>query len=206
MTTTAPSAKTTPDTEKPAADFVRLFKLTPQARLLLRDQHRLLGYLDLLMTNRLYEDGVRLLAHALPKREAVWWACQCARSTAGDQPAPDFEAAVRAAEQWVVDPNDGNRRAARQAAKQTGYGTPAGCAGLAAFFSGGSLGPANLPAIPPDPLQTAQFVVNAVLLAGVASEPGKAPQRYDQFLRQGIQLMLNMMKSPQRRDARRQGE
>jgi hypothetical protein len=196
MTTTAPSPKPTAVTEKPAADIGRLVKLSPEARQLLQDQHRVLPYLHLLMENQLYEDGVRLLAHALPKREAVWWACQCARSVAGEYPPPDSEAAVQAAETWAADPNDANRRAAYEAAKITGVGTPAGCAGLGAFFSGGSLGPADLPAIPPDPLLTAQMVVNTVLLAGIASEPVKALQRYDQFLRQGIQLAVGAMPWP----------
>ena len=191
MTTSATLPSGTPVTEQLAAEVVRLFPLSAEARQLLQDQHRLLPYLRLLVEKRLYDDGVRLLPHALPKREAVWWACQCARSAVG-------EAALKAAEQWAIDPNEANRRAAYEAAERVGFGTPGGCAALAAFFSGGSIGPAHVAAIPPDPLLTAQMVVNALLLAAVASEPAQAPERYDEYLKQGIALASGVTRMPAR--------
>src|SRR5262245_43444613 len=54
--------------------------------------------------------AVQVLAHALPAREAVWWACQCAKS-AGASPA------IQAAERWVVAQTDETRRAAFTAAE-----------------------------------------------------------------------------------------
>jgi hypothetical protein len=177
-----------PVSEEPAADIGRLCELGSQARQQLQDGHSVVAYLQVLIETKLYEDGLRLLAHALPKREAVWWACQCAGSVAGEPALPDRDAALAAAEAWAVDPSDTNRRAAYQAATKAGFGTPAGCAALAAFFSGGSLGPPDQPAVPPPPLVTAQLVGNGVLLAGLASEPMRAPERYDQFLKQGLLL------------------
>src|SRR5262245_44734732 len=96
--------------------------------------------LDLLEQEQ-YPRAVRLLAEALPKREAVWWACQCVRHAGGPELATLAVAALRAAEQWAADPSEDNRRAAYTAAQPVGFGTPAGCAALAAFLSGGSLGP-----------------------------------------------------------------
>ena len=34
-------------------------------------------------------DAARFMAHALPKREAVWWACMCARATVPEAPPAD---------------------------------------------------------------------------------------------------------------------
>src|SRR4051812_8678924 len=46
-------------------------------------------------------EATRLMAHAMPKREAVWWACMCALHTApAHLPEPDRKAR-EAAEQWV---------------------------------------------------------------------------------------------------------
>jgi hypothetical protein len=185
-----------PATEKAAAEVGRLCELGGEARQLLHDRHQVLPYLHLLMEKKLHEDAVRVLAHALPKREAVWWACQCARNVAGAPALPGREAPLTAAEAWVADPNESNRRAAYQAALRTEFGTPAGCAALAAFFSGGSLGPAKAPAIPPDPLLSAQMAANAALLAAVSSEPTRAPERYGQFLRQGILLARGVTQLP----------
>src|SRR4051812_23693597 len=51
-------------------------------------------------------EATRLVAHALPKREAVWWACMCAGHTApADLPAAD-RVAREAAEDWVRQQTD----------------------------------------------------------------------------------------------------
>ena len=95
----------------------------------------------LLMEKAMYPDAVRFIAHALPKREAVWWGWVCARRSAGENPPPKIKAALDATEKWIAQPNDDNRRLAMAAAEKAELGTAAGCAGLAAFFSGESLAP-----------------------------------------------------------------
>ena len=100
-----------------------------------------LDFVGLLMEKALYPDAVRFIAHALPKREAVWWGWVCARRSAGENPPPKIKAALDATERWIAQPNDDNRRLAMAAAEKAELGTAAGCAGLAAFFSGGSLAP-----------------------------------------------------------------
>src|SRR5262249_38189654 len=120
------------------------------------------------------------------KREAVWWASLCVRSVAGTNPVPEVVAALQAAEQWATDPTEENRRAALVAAEASGLGTPAGCTAMAAFWSGGGLGPANLPPMPPAEHLTARGVSGAVLLALVIAEPEKAAEKAGRFLAQGI--------------------
>src|SRR5262249_59914719 len=46
-------------------------------------------------------EATRLIAHALPKREAVWWACMCAIHTAPADLPPADRVAREAAEDWV---------------------------------------------------------------------------------------------------------
>jgi hypothetical protein len=88
----------------------------------------------------------------------------------------------------VADPSEANRQAAQAAAEKAGVGTPAGCAAMAAFWSGGSLAPANLPAVPPAENLTGQGVAGAVLLAVVQKEPAKAPQKFRQFVALGVEV------------------
>src|SRR5207302_301373 len=107
------------------------------AKGLLREGLNARQYLDLLTENGLLPDAVRFLAQVAPKREAVWWACRCARSVAGAEPPAQAAAALKAAEKWAADPSEDNRRAAQAAAEAAGAETPAGCAALAAFWSGG---------------------------------------------------------------------
>jgi hypothetical protein len=125
----------------------------------------------------------------LPKREAVWWACLCAREGCGADLAPAAGAAVLASERWVAEPIEENRRAAMAAAEAATFGTPAGCAALAAFLSGGSLGPPNVEPIPPGEDLTARAVAGAILLAAVVREPEKAPQKFQSFLARGLEVL-----------------
>ncbi len=92
----------------PAANAVKDCRLVTEA-------------LDVLEAGGFLFEATQLLAYALPKREAVWWACMCVAHTAPpDLPEPD-RLARAAAEQWVRQPNDKNRRAAMKQAEATTF-------------------------------------------------------------------------------------
>jgi hypothetical protein len=116
-----------------------------------------------------FADAIRFLAHALPKREAVWWAARCVDDVLVESRATDV-AAVESARRWVVDSSDDHRRAAGAAADATRLATAAGMTAISVFWSGGSIAPPGSPEIPPDPAMTGNGVAGAVLLA--ASEDG----------------------------------
>ena len=137
----------------------------------------------------------RFLAAALPKREAVWWACLCVRQSPAAA-GPQAEAALRAAERWAADPTDEHRRAAFAAAEAAGVGTPAGCAAIAAFLSGGSLAPPNVAEVPPAEHLTASAVAGSVALAAVAAKPEQAPQRYQKFFALGTEVARGARRWP----------
>jgi hypothetical protein len=149
-------------------------------------------FIALLSDKQLFPDAVRFLAHALPKREAVWWGWVCARRASGATPPPVIKAALDATEQWIAQPSEENRRTAHEAAKAADLGTPAGCAALAAFFSGGSLGPAHAPPVPPGDHLTAKAVGAAVIFAAIASEPQKAPEKFKNSLTQGMEVTVKI--------------
>ncbi len=145
-------------------------------------------FLDQLVKEHLHEDAVQFLAHALPKREAVWWACLCVGQVLGPEPSPDAVAALDAAKAWAIDPSDEKRRATFPAAEAADIGTPAGCTAAAAYFSGGSLAPANLPAVAPAAHITADLVASALTLAAVIKEPEKAAEKSAASLQTGLEV------------------
>jgi hypothetical protein len=175
-------------TAKTATEVCEHFPLGEEARKLLRDELTPWEYFDLLLQAQHYPDAIRFLAYALPKREAVWWACLCARNVSGTPPPSQIAAALEAAERWVADQTEENRRAAMPAAEAAEFRTPAGCAAVAAFWSGGSLGPPDLPVIPPGEYLTAHAVASTVMLAAVLMEPENAVEKYRTFLTQGIEV------------------
>ena len=127
-------------------------------------------------------EAVRLAAHALPKREAVWWACMCARAVPDPSVAdPDLKA-LAAAEAWVRRPDEANRRAAMAAAEATKMQSPEAWAAVGAFWSGGSMSPEGQPAVPPAEHLTGVAIAGAVVLAAVRRSPERADARFGLFL------------------------
>lgn len=137
---------------------------------------------DRLVAAGRHQDAVKLLAHALPKREAVWWACMCARAIPVDAlPAPDA-AAIEAAESWVRRPDEPARRAASVAAEKTKFATPESWAAMGAFWSGGSMAPEGQVVVPPPDHLTATAVTGAVMLAATRHTPEKRQARLERFI------------------------
>ena len=94
-------------------------------------------------------EATRVAAHALPKREAVRWACMCAgHSAPADLPAAD-RVAREAAEDWVRQQTNRTRRIAWDRAQAAGSGMPKAWTSIAAFWSGDSISPEGQPAVRP---------------------------------------------------------
>jgi hypothetical protein len=167
-----------------AAEVCERFPLGVEARALLREDMSPHEFLDALIDNGELVDAVQFLAHALPRREAVWWASRAAVATVWGGPV---EAALRAAEAWVVEPVEVKRIHAQSAAEAAGYDTPAGCAAAAAW-SGGSLAPPGAPVVPPAAHLTAHGAAAAVMLAAVSGPAEAIPESYRALLIQGLAI------------------
>ncbi|MCC7429181.1 MAG: hypothetical protein IT557_20005 [Alphaproteobacteria bacterium] len=136
-------------------------------------------------------DGVRWLAHGLMKREAVWWACLAGRlgvTLKGEAAiTPPDMAALVAAETWVFKPTEENRRAAWAKAQATEFASPQAWAAVAAFWSGGSMSPPDLPAVPPPDFACGRAVSGAVMIAAVTN-PEAHLDNYRKLLAAGIDI------------------
>jgi hypothetical protein len=182
------------------AEICGASELSDEALTLLADRQVPKEYVELLMEQELYPDAVRFLAHALPKREAVWWAWVCARRAAGEEPPDDIQAVLEATRQWIAEPTDGHRRAAMELAEQVGFDKPAGSAALAAFFSGESLAPADVEQpVPPGEYMAAKAITGCILLATVGTEPERAGEKFQDFVQQGMEVAekIELWKPPE---------
>jgi hypothetical protein len=146
-------------------------------------------FLGALVAQRLYLDAVTFMASALPTREAVWWSYVCAREPRGGAALSATDAAALAAAlAWVCEPTEHNRRAAKDAADATEFATAAGLVGLAVFFSGGSIAPADVPTVAPAEHLAAQTVRGAVMAAAVVHMPQNAEDHYRDFLKLALDI------------------
>jgi hypothetical protein len=130
-------------------------------------------------------EATRVLAHALPKREGVWWACMCAASNAPPDLAEPDRLARETAELWVRQQKDEQRRAAMAHAEASGFMTPEAWSGVAAFWSGDSMAPLGQAAVPPLPYLTGTAVSGAVTLAAVRGDGKRHAARLKRFLESG---------------------
>ena len=161
--------------------------LEKASRKLLRDDLTAIAFIRLLADTGSFGDAVRVLAHLLPQRESVWWACQCARQTPLPDAPPELDAAVLAAEKWVAEMTEESRRAAGDAGKEAEISTAAGCAAYAAFSTGGSISPPDAQPVAPPPGLTAQYVAASILISALVPNPEAAPDKYRLFIAQGIE-------------------
>lgn len=163
-------------------------ELEPDAAEVRRPTHGPREFVEALAGAERHVDALRFLAHLLPRREAVWWAWMCARQESWDGAAPAVRDALQATERWIGQPTEAHRRAAMQAAEAASFETPAGCAALAAFLSGGSVAPPEAAEVPPPPFAAARAVFGSLIFCGVATAPERAPDRYRSYVAYGLEL------------------
>ena len=130
-------------------------------------------------------EAARLMAHALPKREAVWWACMCAFHTAPPDLPENDRLAREFAESWVRQQTDKLRREGMTKAEAGDFATPEAWAAVAAFWSGDSMAPEGQAAVPPAPHLCGTAVAGAIVLAAVRGDPIRQPARLKRFLESG---------------------
>lgn len=169
-----------------AAEVCQHWKVPDEAQPLLRPDMSPEQFLKQLMKQKLYLPAVEFLAHGLPKREAVWWACVCLRSVQGSYEQPAFQAQLTAAENWARGPTEENRLAASASVARHGHDTPAAWVASAAGWSGGSFTTPPEPPVPPDEYLTAKSAAGAITLA--ATQAPKPLKEYPAFLALGIEV------------------
>jgi len=167
----------------PLEEVLKRCELPPEAAAAVQGIGDTAGVIAALVKHEFLVEAARVFAHALPKREAVWWACMCALHTAVEPvPEPDRKAR-ELAEQWVRQQTDELRREAMEQAKNAGFQSPEAWAGVAAFWSGDSLAPPDAQTkVPPPPHLTGVAVTGAVTLASVRNKPAAKDARLERFL------------------------
>jgi len=172
-----------------ADEICRIFELSEPAARLLDGAVAPMEFVHRLIDTECFADAVSFLAHALPKREAVWWSCLCARDAADAQAPAAALNALTAAEAWVYKPTEETRHAAGAAAGAVDPGSPCAWPALAAFWAGGDIAPPGSSVkIPPSEYMFAKAVTAAIVLAATKSDRETAAQLFKRYLAQGIDI------------------
>lgn len=174
--------------QKTAAEIAALYAPSAAASGLLAADFTPRHFLFELLRAQLYLDAIDFLAHALPKREAVWWGALCWQLAEEGSVSEARRQAAHAAVKWVLDPSDRNCADCLPAAEAAGLNTPAGLIAVGAFWSGPTMTPAPLPVVPPKPTMTNQTVAAAIKQAALPGGPEVVRKRQRQFLVLGIRV------------------
>jgi hypothetical protein len=143
-------------------------------------------YLDSLRRDGLLDDAVDVLTYLLPKQYAIAWGCECwLAAQAGREADPIEKGALAAAQRWVKDPSEENRRAALELADRLGYKTGGAWLAAAAGWSSGTMVPSGEYEVPPPPGLSGNAVAAALKLAAAGQ-----PERYDELLAQFVDHAL----------------
>lgn len=169
-----------------AAEVCALFDLRKEAKPLLRNGMVPREFLETLVANNQCIAGIDFLAHALPAREAIWWGCLCLQHACGERLSPQETAACTAAVQWVLEPSEEHRAAAKAPAEAAGLSSPAGALAAAVSQTGGNVAPPKAPPMRPGPFAPAKAVAGAVKMASTKSEPIKIADTQRLFVVLGI--------------------
>jgi hypothetical protein len=170
-----------------AGELLQHFELSDESEnIAAADDSPMLAIKKLVDTEN-YHDAVTMLAHALPKREAIWWACLSTRKTMDKTIELDC-AALKAAELWVRAPNEANKQSVQKMSVRAKNKTAAGWVATAANWCTGNMAEDGGVEVPPPDFLYAHAVAASITLAAVAADPEKIADNYQLFMRIGFDL------------------
>ncbi|WP_425615235.1 FHA domain-containing protein [Anatilimnocola sp. NA78] len=147
-------------------------------------------FASLLANQEKFLDAIRVLSFSMGKLTVIEWSLRCVQMALGESLSKIDRKALDIVQQWLGGPTEDLRRAAYAAAQEAEHATAASWVAMAAFWSEGSMGPPPpAPVVPPGPTQCAHAATGAILLAAVARQPEKAPDKYREFIRMGLELV-----------------
>ncbi|MDH3325970.1 MAG: hypothetical protein OEM38_04550 [Gammaproteobacteria bacterium] len=155
---------------------------------LLKSEQSLSDFIQSLLQNHALKDAIGVIAQALPAREAVYWASLCVKDILGDKPNLDDANALRAADQWMVKPNEDDRYLNLHMAEKLEYATAASWVANAVFWSGGSITPKGEAKVEAPDGVFGKAVTGAILLASAHEDPKQTQNLYQRFIKRGINI------------------
>lgn len=136
-----------------------------------------------------YIDAIKVMSRTLPPREAVWWACVCARQCESIRQYKSEVAALKAAEGWVYKPTEKNRLKAFETANECKAGAAGMLSALSATLSAGNLPLAGGEHLEKLDDKVFHKVVDGTILTSNDAE-GFVPrnEKYQEFLDRGADI------------------
>ena len=141
-------------------------------------------YLQRLLAQGLVRDARHFLAHAMPRRRALWWACLCAHDVRHTVEDAGFDEVLQIAARFVQWPAESTRRAAQRELHSRPLNSFSAHLAAAVFFSQGSVALPHAEPIPAPPAVLGRLVSTVVYLAATR----KNIREYVHCMREYVEL------------------
>ncbi|GLS26095.1 DUF6931 family protein [Marinibactrum halimedae] len=171
-----------------AGPLLKHFELSDEAEAVVVPEATTKANIEALIKAGCHHDAIKLLAHGLPKREAVWWSCIAARQAQTPQTDENNVKALIAAETWAKKPTEENREVCRSLGEVTKHNSPASWAATAASWCSGSLAAPDEPEIQPPEYLYAHAVAGCVSLAASLVNPEDPEGQMEEALMRGFNI------------------
>ncbi len=171
-----------------AAEICAQLKLEKESQQLLAEGMTPGDFVDALVARQRYVDAIDFMSHALGIREGIWWGCLCMQQALGDNLSPPDRAAATCVVQWLMNPAEENRLAAKAQALAAEPVSPAGALAMAVSFTSGSIYPPELPFKPAPPFAAQQMVARAIKLCSIKNDPAIIEKIQGLYVELGIQV------------------
>lgn len=171
-----------------SAKLLSYFDLSDEAEQVIDSKDSPIAVIEALKKAELNIDLASFFAHALPMREAIWWATQATSLRGKDFSEQENQIIVKSAN-WVKQPNEAVRRQLEQLIKPLPNQSAAKWVGQAVFWSGqGSIAPVDNPVVMPADFLHAKAVAGAVNTAAALPEWSGSKTYYKQVFDMALDL------------------
>lgn len=167
--------------------------LSKVAHALLSEDQEPAAYFRALLQAGHERDARSFLAHALPRRRGLWWACLCAADVLQRNPQEGPEddtltSSLQLAARYVRQPSEEGRREAERLFRALEKSSLAGHLAGAVFYCDGSIAPSHAAPVPAPPQILGRFVSTAVYLAAIQHDVRQYRHRLREYLRMGQEV------------------
>ena len=186
-----PLSSVASDSNRPAQteSWLANIDLSDKAWELASDATEPLEFVQKLRENEQFTDAINILAHMLSKPDSVIWAANCVRDVNTELVDVDQDA-LAAAEKWAIEPNESNRRAAENAARNVATECPQSASrwlAMSAFWSDGNIATTDGSVILPDEHLTHQAIKFGLISAATHPQSKFADERLNDFISSALE-------------------
>jgi len=168
--------------------ILQRFPASDEAKALVIEDQPTEASIQALIDGKLYYDLTQFVAHAMPVREAIWWAAITLEQR-NDVWSNAQRQCIDTAKQWVKAPSEELRRKSELFANRLGLNCGPSWLAQAVFWNGaGSIVAPDLPTVLPDPFLYAKAVSGAINHSAALPEWDQSQHYYQQAFNKGLAI------------------